>query len=104
MHDLRHWLGNIVDRMQSEDVVVVTIFSGLILGTRTIRNQSDFVSPSHHINILNPASLSQLAVNAGLERLHVFTPVVLDLDILRNNCAKGTNRFWTSVLHTSDDV
>jgi 2-polyprenyl-3-methyl-5-hydroxy-6-metoxy-1,4-benzoquinol methylase len=104
VHDPRHWLGSIADLMQSEDVLVVTTLSGLGLDIRTLWDQSDSVSPPHHINFLNPASMSQLAMNAGLETLRVFTPGVLDLDIMKNNRAKVTDRFWTSVLDASDEV
>jgi hypothetical protein len=90
--------------MQSEDVLVVTTLSGLGLDIRTLWDQSDSVSPPHHINFLNPASMSQLAMNAGLETLRVFTPGVLDLDIMKNNRAKVTDRFWTSVLDDSDEA
>ena len=89
--------------MQSEDVLVVTTLSGLGLDIRTLWDQSDSVSPPHHINFLNPASMSQLAMNAGLETLRVFTPGVLDLDILKNNRDKVTDRFWGSVLDASDE-
>ena len=60
------------------------------------------MSPPHHIIFLNPASKSQLTMNAGLEALRVFTPGVLDLDIMKNNRDKVTDRFWTSVLDDSD--
>jgi hypothetical protein len=47
--------------------------------------------------------MSQLAMRVGLEPLRVFTPGVLDLNITRNNRDKVTDRFWASVLDTSDD-
>ncbi len=89
--------------MQSEDVLVVTTLSGLGLDIRTLWHHSDYVSPPHHINFLNPASMSKLATHVGLEPLRVFTPCVLDLDIMRNNRDKVTDRFWGSVFDTSDD-
>ena len=104
VHDPRHWLGSIADLMQSEDVLVVTTLSGLGLDIRTLWDQSDSVIPPHHINFLNPASMSHLAMNAGLETLRIFTPGVLDLDIMKNNRAKVTDRFWASVLDTSDEA
>ncbi len=104
VRDPRHWLGSIADLMQSEDVLVVTTLSGLGLDIRTLWDQSDSVSPPHHINFLNPASMSQLAMNAGLETLRIFTPGVLDLDIMKNNRAKVTDRFWASVLDISDEA
>ena len=90
--------------MQSEDVLVVTTLSGLGLDIRTLWDHSASVSPPHHINFLNPASMSGLATRAGLETLRVFTPGVLDLDIMKNNRAKVTDRFWASVLDTSDEA
>ena len=104
VHDPRHWLESIADLMQSEDVLVVTTLSGLGLDIRTLWDQSDSASPPHHINFLNPTSMSQLAMNVGLETLRVFTPGVLDLDIMKNNRAKVTDRFWTSVLDISDEA
>lgn len=103
VHDPRRWLGSIADLMQSEDVLVVTTLSGLGLDIRTLWDQSDSVSPPHHINFLNPASMSKLATHMGLEPLRVFTPGVLDLDIMKNNRDKVTDRFWGSVLDASDD-
>ena len=47
--------------------------------------------------------MSKLATHVGLEPLRIFTPGVLDLDILRNNRDKVTDRFWGSVLCASDD-
>jgi hypothetical protein len=48
--------------------------------------------------------MSWLAMNAGLETLCVFTPGVLDLDIMKIKCTKVTDRFWASVLDTSDEA
>jgi len=103
VHDPRHWLASISDLMRSEDVLVITTLSGLGLDIRTLWDQSASVSPPHHINFLNPAAMSKLATNVGLEPLRVFTPGVLDLDIMRNNRDKVTDRFWGSVLDASDD-
>jgi len=103
VHDPRHWLQSIANLMRSEDVLVVTTLSGRGLDIRTLWDQSDSVSPPHHINFLNPASMSQLAARVGLDPLRVFTPGVLDLDIMRNNRDKVTDRFWGSVLDASDD-
>ncbi|MDE0973899.1 MAG: hypothetical protein OSA11_02260 [Candidatus Nanopelagicales bacterium] len=47
--------------------------------------------------------MAKLASNVGLEPLRVFTPGVLDLDILKNNRDKVTDRFWGSIIDTSDD-
>ncbi len=58
----------------------------------------------NNINFLNPSTMSKLATHVGLEPLRVFTPGVLDLDIMRNNRDQVTDRFWGSVLDVSDDA
>ncbi len=103
VHDPRHWLASIAALMQSEDVLVVTTLSSLGLDIRTLWDQSASVSPPHHINFLNPTAMSKLATNVGLEPIRVFTPGVLDLDIMTNNRDKVTDRFWGSVIDASDD-
>jgi hypothetical protein len=103
VHDPHHWLKSIADLMQSEDVIVVTTLSGLGLDIRTLWAQSSAVTPPLHLNFLNPAAMAKLASNVGLEPLRVFTPGVLDLDILKNNRDKVTDRFWGSIIDTSDD-
>jgi hypothetical protein len=97
VHYPRHWLGSIADLVQSEDVLVVTTLSGVGLDIRTLWNQSASIIPPHHINSLNPASMSKSATNEGLEAIRVFTPGVLDLNIMSQHPDKVIDRFQESV-------
>ena len=67
------------------------------------RDQSACVISPLHMNFLSPASISKLATCVRLEPLNVFTPGVLDLDIMRNNGDQVTIRFWAPVLDASDN-
>ena len=104
IHNPRMWLQNIADLMRSGDLFILTTLSSLGLDIRTLWNHSQSVSPPHHINFLNPRSMSILAPKVGLEIVRVFTPGVLDLDIMKNNRSKVQDRFWASILDSADDA
>ena len=89
--------------MRPNDLLVLTTLSSLGLDIRTLWEESASVNPPHHINFLNPSAMSGLAARVGLESVRVFTPGVLDLDIMRNNSEKVQDRFWRSVIDTADD-
>lgn len=103
VHDPRQWLGAVAELMRPNDLLVLTTLSSLGLDIRTLWEESASVNPPHHINFLNPSAMSGLAARVGLESVRVFTPGVLDLDIMRNNSEKVQDRFWRSVLDTADD-
>jgi hypothetical protein len=102
VHSPRHWLQSISDLMRSGDIAIITTLSSLGVDIRTLWEQSDSVTPPHHINFLNPAAMSILAARVGLSPLKIFTPGVLDLDIMKNNYNKLSDRFWRSILDASD--
>lgn len=103
VHDPRQWLGAVAELMRPNDLLVLTTLSSLGLDIRTLWEASASVNPPHHINFLNPSAMSGLATRVGLEPVRVFTPGVLDLDIMRNNREKVQDRFWRSVIDTADD-
>lgn len=51
---------------------------------QTLWNNSNSISPPHHINFLSIKGLEILLANVGLKDIHVFTPGKLDVDIVRN--------------------
>lgn len=103
VHDPRQWLAAVAELMRPNDLLVLTTLSSLGLDIRTLWEASASVNPPHHINFLNPSAMSGLATRVGLEPVRVFTPGVLDLDIMRNNREKVQDRFWRSVIDTADD-
>jgi hypothetical protein len=102
VHDPREWLAAVAELMRPNDLLVLTTLSSLGLDIRTLWEASASVNPPHHINFLNPGAMSGLAARVGLEPVRIFTPGVLDLDIMRNNREKVQDRFWRSVIDTAD--
>ena len=95
-------LAAVAELMRPNDLLVLTTLSSLGLDIRTLWEASASVNPPHHINFLNPGAMSGLAARVGLEPVRIFTPGVLDLDIMRNNREKVQDRFWRSVIDTAD--
>ena len=81
----RDWLSAVTNLMRPEDLLVLTTLSGTGLDIRVLWDKSVAVNPPHHINFLNPNSISRLAESIGLQPLKIITPGQLDFDILRNN-------------------
>ncbi len=65
---------------------------------------SNSISPPHHINFLSVKGLKLLFERAGLKDIEVLTPGVLDVDIVRNAVRKDPssiegNRFVNQILN-----
>lgn len=94
VHDPVTWLRAMADLMRPGDLLVLTTLSSTGLDIRVLWEQSASINPPHHINFLNPGAMRQLADRCGLTLLDVTTPGQLDVDILRNNMDKISDRFW----------
>jgi hypothetical protein len=103
VHDPRTWLASLASLMRSQDLLIVTTLSGLGLDIRTLWQDSRAVMPPAHLNFLNPGAMTRISTTVGLEVVQVFTPGVLDMDILRNNIDRIGDRFWRSVIETSSE-
>jgi len=103
VHDPRTWLSSVAALMRSDDILVITTLSGLGLDIRTLWQHSRAVVPPAHLNFLNPGAMARISSAVGLEVVRVFTPGVLDMDILRNNVDQIGDRFWRTVIETSTD-
>lgn len=94
VHDPVIWLQTMADLMQPGDLLVLTTLSSTGLDIRVLWEQSASINPPHHINFLNPGAMRRLAHRCGITLLDVTTPGQLDVDILRNNLDKISDRFW----------
>lgn len=63
-------------------IFIFSCLSGTGWDIVTLREHSEGVSPPHHLNFLNPRSITLLAQRTGWEVLDVFTPGALDVDIV----------------------
>lgn len=69
-------------------------------------DQSNAVSPPHHLNFVSIDGFHQLFERAGLKILDISTPGVLDVDIVKNAIKSGVetnelNRFTKAILENT---
>jgi hypothetical protein len=101
LHDPAAFLGDLFGLMASGDLFVLTTLSGSGLDIQVLWQDSDSVSPPHHLNFLNPSALDRLLVRTGFEPLEITTPGRLDIDILANRASLINDRFWRTLVETA---
>lgn len=80
--------------MEPGDFFIFSTLSSNGVDIRILWENSQAVSPPHHLNFFNPRSIRILLERCRLETIQVTTPGELDLDILQNNRKHVTDRFW----------
>jgi SAM-dependent methyltransferase len=103
LHDPRLFLTQLLKLMSSGDLFVFTTLSGTGIDIRILWESSKSVSPPHHLNFLNPRSVSLLLEDIGFEVLETTTPGALDVDIVANNAGAVTDRFWQVFFARADE-
>jgi uncharacterized Zn finger protein (UPF0148 family) len=101
LHDPSLFLERLRGFMAFGDLFIFTTLSGTGLDIRSLWESSKSASPPHHLNLLNPRSVSVLLARSGFETLEVTTPGKLDLSILDNNREKIRDRFWKTFLEVA---
>lgn len=105
LHNPKEFLSILLQIMDAGDLFVFSTLSGHGLDILELWEKSQAISPPHHLNFLNPSSVSILLKRVGLECLDVTTPGRLDVDILDNNRHLLTNRFWKTFLtHATEEA
>ena len=91
--------------MHPGDLFLFSTLPGTGLDILTLWEDSKSVFPPHHLNFLNPESVSILLERIGFECVRVTTPGELDFDIMMNNRTKIKDRFWrTFIEHASKET
>ena len=103
LHDPAVFLSRLLALMSPGDLFIFTTLSGGGVDIQVLWEHSKSVMPPHHLNFLNPASLTILLRRVGFEVIRVTTPGALDIDILANNVEHVSDRFWKSFLRTASD-
>jgi hypothetical protein len=98
LHDPGFFLKNLYSLMSNRDLFIFTTLSGSGVDIQVLWEDSKSVMPPHHLNFLNPHSVSILLKRCGFETLSVTTPGKLDIDILSNNLSQVKDRFWKTFL------
>ena len=103
VHDPYDFLKSIYVKMKKGDLFVFTTLSGMGIDIQILRENSKSVFPPHHLNFLNPKSVTKLLNKVGFDVLEASTPGKLDIDILSKNKKNINNKFWLNFLDYSDD-
>ena len=85
LHDPASFFEHLNSIMNPGDLFLFTTLSGSGLDIQVLWEQSKSVSPPHHLNFLNPASVPLLLDRCGFETLEITTPGKLDIDIMKNS-------------------
>ena len=102
LHAPSEFLKSLHGLMVPGDWFIFTTLSGAGVDIRSLWNDSKSVFPPHHLNFLNPQSVSILLRAGGFDSVTVTTPGKLDMDIMFNNQHLIKDRSWQVVLQQSD--
>ena len=101
LHNPKLFLETVYNNMNNGDLFVFTTLSGIGIDIQLLGVNSNSLSPPHHLNFLNPKSVSKLLKNIGFEVLEAITPGKLDIDILLKNKKFINDAFWKNILKYS---
>ena len=91
--------------MQPGDLFMFTTLSGTGVDIQVLWENSKAISPPHHLNFFNPASVEYLQERLNFSDVIVKTPGKRDVDILCNNRKFIRERFGqTFIAKASESV
>jgi hypothetical protein len=98
LHDPTKFLQTVYNSMNIGDIFIFTTLSGMGIDIQLLGKHAKALSPPHHLNFLNPKSVSALLEKNGFKVLEAITPGKLDIDILTKNKEHISDIFWKNVL------
>lgn len=104
LHDPAKFLETVYNGMDKDDLFIFTTLSGMGIDIQLLKQNAKALSPPHHLNFLNPKSVTFLLEKIGFEVLEAITPGKLDMDILKNNKEDITESFWRNVIDYSSEI
>ena len=102
LHNPLKFLDVLNKQMNKGDIFIFTTLSGMGIDIQLLKGKSKSVSPPHHLNFLNPKSVSSLLNKNGFKVLEAITPGRLDIDILNKNKKYIKDTFWSNVIEYSN--
>jgi 2-polyprenyl-3-methyl-5-hydroxy-6-metoxy-1,4-benzoquinol methylase len=94
LHDPSYFLEKIYSLMNEGDCFFFTTLSSFGIDIQLLWENSESLSPPHHLNFFNPKSIEKLILKNGFKIKKIETPGVLDIDILSNNISKIKDPYW----------
>ena len=98
LHDPSFFLKKVYEVMHTDDIFIFTTLSGMGIDIQLLKGKSKALSPPHHLNFMNPKSVSLLLENNKFEVLEAITPGKLDIDILVKNKKFINDSYWQKVI------
>lgn len=105
LHDPANFLKRVVSLLRPGGHLLITTLNGEGFDVQILWEASKSVSPPHHLNFFNPASICRLLKNNDLEVVQLTTPGRLDWDIVESMYrTEGVDpgRFWKLIANKSD--
>ena len=99
LHDPSIFLKSVHKNMGPGDLFIFTTLSGMGIDIQLLGEHSKSLSPPHHLNFMNPKSVTKLLELNGFSVLEAITPGKLDIDILKKNVEYIKEPFWKNVLN-----
>ena len=90
------FIKNLADLARPGGRVFVSTLSVDGFDIQTLWERSNSIFPPHHINLMSIEGFHRLFERAGLEVVSIFTPGVLDVDIVRNAYRKSPELFTSN--------
>jgi SAM-dependent methyltransferase len=92
-HDPVDFIKNLARLARPGGVIFVTTLCIDGFDLQTLWQQSNQISPPHHLNFLSVLGFEKLFTRAGLVDIQITTPGKLDVDIVRNTLQQEPNLF-----------
>jgi hypothetical protein len=103
LHDPTLFLKTVYDNMEPGDLFIFTTLSSMGIDIQLLGQHAKSLSPPHHLNFMNPKSVSVLLIQNGFEVLEAITPGKLDMDILMKNKQYIKDPFFKNVIDYSSE-
>lgn len=103
LYDPKIFLSTVFETMKSSDLFIFTTLSGMGVDIQILKESSKSLSPPHHLNFMNPKSVSRLLQQIGFEVIEAITPGKLDIDILKNNKQFINELSWKNILEYANE-
>ena len=101
LHDPTLFLQTVFKSMRKNDLFIFTTLSSMGVDIQVLKENAKALSPPHHLNFMNPKSVSALLAKLGFDVLEAITPGKLDIDILLNNKQFIKESSWKNILEYS---
>ena len=101
LHNPTKFLEVVYNNMQLGDLFIFTTLSSMGIDIQLLGINSKAVSPPHHLNFMNPKSITKILEKIGFSVLEAITPGKLDMDILVKNIQFINDPFWINLIKYS---